>query len=64
MPIKHGDKVKIEYTGTLEDGTVFDSSERHGSPLEFEVGARHVIKGFENAVMGMEKGEEKEEGEG
>ena len=60
MPIKNGDKVKIEYTGTLEDGTVFDSSERHGSPLEFEVGARHVIKGFENAVMGMEKGEEKE----
>ena len=59
MPIKNGDKVKIEYTGTLEDGTVFDSSERHGSPLEFEVGARHVIKGFENAVMGMEKGEEK-----
>jgi FKBP-type peptidyl-prolyl cis-trans isomerase 2 len=60
MAIKEGDKVKIEYTGTLEDGTVFDSSEKHGKPLEFEVGAKQIIKGFENAVVGMEKGEEKE----
>ncbi len=60
MPIKNGDKVKIEYLGTLEDGTVFDSSERHSALLEFEVGAKQVIKGFENAVIGMENGEEKE----
>jgi FKBP-type peptidyl-prolyl cis-trans isomerase 2 len=60
MPIKEGDKVKVEYTGTLEDGTVFDSSEKHGKPLEFEVGAKQLIKGFEDAVVGMEKGEEKE----
>ncbi len=60
MPIKEGDTVKVEYEGTLDDGTVFDSSERHGRPLEFEVGAGRIIKGFENAVIEMEKGEEKE----
>ena len=60
MAVKSGDKVKVEYTGTLDDGTVFDSSEKHGKPLEFEVGAKQVIPGFENAVIGMKKGEEKE----
>lgn len=60
MPIKKGNKVKIEYTGTLDDGTVFDSSEKHKKPLEFEAGAGLVIKGFDEAIIGMEKGEEKE----
>jgi len=60
MPVKKGDKIKVEYTGTLNDGTVFDSSEKHGKPLEFEVGAGTVIKGFDEAVVGMELGEEKE----
>ena len=60
MAIKEGDKVKIEYTGTLDDGTVFDSSEKHEKPLEFEVGSKQVIKGFEDAVKGMAEGEEKE----
>lgn len=60
MPIKKGDKVKVEYTGTLNDGTVFDSSEKHGKPLEFEVGAGQMIIGFDSAVIGMEKGDEKE----
>jgi FKBP-type peptidyl-prolyl cis-trans isomerase 2 len=60
MPIKKGDKVKVEYTGTLEDGTVFDSSEKHGEPIEFEVGAGQMISGFDAAVVGMKKGEEKE----
>jgi len=59
MPVKKGDKVKIDYTGTLEDGTVFDTSEGK-QPLEFEVGAGMVIKGFDAAIEGMEKGEEKE----
>ncbi|MBN1377125.1 peptidylprolyl isomerase [Candidatus Woesearchaeota archaeon] len=56
---KKGDIVNIEYEGSLEDGTVFDSTEKHGKPLEFEIGSKKVIKGFEEAVMDMEKGEEK-----
>lgn len=60
MPIKKGNRVKVEYTGTLDDGTVFDSSEKLGAPLEFEIGAGQVIKGFEDAIVGMKKGEEKE----
>jgi FKBP-type peptidyl-prolyl cis-trans isomerase 2 len=58
MAIEKGDKVKVEYKGTLDDGTVFDNSEKHG-PIEFEAGAGRVIKGFDEAVMGMEEGEEK-----
>ncbi len=58
MPIKNGDKIKVEYTGTLEDGTVFDTSEGR-EPLEFQAGSGQVIKGFDNAVIGMEVGEEK-----
>ncbi len=60
MAIKKGDKIKVEYEGKLEDGTIFDSSEKHGNPLEFEVGAKQVIKGFEDAVIGMKKEKEKE----
>ncbi len=60
MKVEKGKKIKIEYTGTLDDGTVFDSSEKHGKPLELEVGSGMVIPGFEKALMGMEKGEEKE----
>ena len=58
--VKKGNKVKVEYVGTLEDGTVFDSSEKHGIPLEFEAGAGQLIKGFDDAVLGMTQGEEKE----
>lgn len=60
MAIKKGDKIKVDYTGTLEDGTVFDSSEKHGQPLEFEVGSGQIIKGFDDGIIGMEEGEEKE----
>lgn len=60
MSIKKGDKVKVEYKGTLDDGTVFDSSKIRGMPLEFVVGAGQVMKAFENAVIGMEIGEVKE----
>jgi len=60
MEVKKGDKVKVEYTGTFEDGTVFDSSEKAGKLLEFEVGSGQIIKGFDTAVIGMEKGQEKE----
>lgn len=60
MTAKSGDRVKIEYTGTLDDGTVFDSSSNHGRPLEFQVGSGQVIKGFDDAILGMKEGEEKQ----
>ncbi|MDW7732899.1 MAG: peptidylprolyl isomerase [Methanolobus sp.] len=60
MSIKDGDTIKIDYTGTLDDGSVFDCSDNHEQPLEFTVGAGQVISGFEEAVRGMEEGEEKE----
>jgi FKBP-type peptidyl-prolyl cis-trans isomerase 2 len=60
MPIKEGYYVKVEYTGTLEDGTLFDSTDEQGSPLEFQVGANEVIEGFEKAIVTMELNEEKE----
>ena len=62
MAIKKGDKISVEYEGKFEDGTVFDSSSHgdHSHPMEFEVGTGQVIKGFEEAVIGMKKGEEKE----
>jgi FKBP-type peptidyl-prolyl cis-trans isomerase 2 len=60
MAVKKGDKIKVEYTGKFDDGTVFDSSEKQGKPLEFEVGAGMIIKGFDDAVVGMEKDQEKD----
>ena len=57
--IKSGDKVKVHYTGSFDDGTVFDSSEKHGQPLEFEAGANQIIPGFEKGIIGMKQGEEK-----
>ncbi|VVC06321.1 FKBP-type peptidyl-prolyl cis-trans isomerase [uncultured archaeon] len=57
---KLGDKIKVDYIGKLNDGSIFDSSEDQGRPLEFEVGKGHVIKGFDDAVVGMSEGEEKE----
>jgi len=54
------DKVKVEYEGRLEDGTVFDSSAKHGKPLEFELGKGQVIKGFEAAISKLKSGEETE----
>ncbi len=58
-PAKKGDEVGLEYTGTLKDGTVFDSSERHGKPLKFVIGESRILPKFEAAVMGMKVGEEK-----
>ncbi|MDJ0749847.1 MAG: peptidylprolyl isomerase [Woeseiaceae bacterium] len=55
---KSGDTVRIHYTGTLDDGTQFDSSAGR-DPLEFALGAGQVIPGFDNAVDGMAVGESK-----
>lgn len=55
---KSGDMVKIHYTGTLDDGTQFDSSSGR-DPLEFELGGGQVIPGFDTAVEGMAVGESK-----
>ena len=57
--VTKGNKIKVDYTGTFDDGTVFDASEKHGQPLEFEAGSGQVIKGFDDAVLGMKKGQEK-----
>ena len=58
---KHGDTVKVHYTGKLEDGTVvFDSSENR-EPLQFTIGEGKIIPGLERAVVGMSPGESKTE---
>jgi peptidylprolyl isomerase len=57
---KYGDVVSVHYTGSLEDGTVFDSSADR-EPLEFSIGEGSIIPGFEQAVIGMSPGESKTE---
>lgn len=54
----NGNKVSVHYTGTLQDGSQFDSSLGR-DPLQFELGAGSVIPGFEKAVVGMEVGEKR-----
>jgi peptidylprolyl isomerase len=55
---KKGNRIKIHYQVKLNDGTVFDDSKEHGA-LEFKIGEGRVIKGLEEAVVGMAQGEKK-----
>ena len=55
---KNGDIVQVDYTGTLENGTVFDTSVGR-EPLNFTLGEGQMIPGFEQAVLGMKVGESK-----
>ncbi|MBR2834975.1 MAG: FKBP-type peptidyl-prolyl cis-trans isomerase [Coriobacteriales bacterium] len=52
-----GKKVKVHYTGTLDDGTKFDSSRDRGTPIEFTCMAGQMIPGFDRAVEDMQVGE-------
>lgn len=56
--VKNGDTVRIHYTGTLTDGSVFDSSEGR-DPLQFTAGAGQVIPGMDEEMAGMKVGEKK-----
>uniref|UniRef100_A0A182W2T9 peptidylprolyl isomerase n=1 Tax=Anopheles minimus TaxID=112268 RepID=A0A182W2T9_9DIPT len=56
---KKGDLVHMHYTGTLEDGTEFDSSIPRGNPLSFTLGMGQVIKGWDQGLLGMCEGEKR-----
>jgi len=56
---KDGDTVFVNYTGTLDNGSVFDSSTAHNTPFEFTIGSGKAIPGFDKGVIGMEVGEKK-----
>ena len=53
---KAGDTIAVQYTGTLSNGTKFDSSYDHGQPFSFQLGAGQVIKGWDEGVAGMKVG--------
>ena len=60
MPkVQNGNSVSVHYTGTLSDGTKFDSSYDRGEPINFIVGSGQMIPGFDSAIPGMEVGDKK-----
>lgn len=56
---KTGDTLHMDYTGTLEDGTEFDSSIPRGQPFVFTLGAGQVIKGWDQGLLNMCVGEKR-----
>ncbi len=59
MAVKKGEWIKVEYEGTFDDGTVFDSTQMNGgTPLKFQVGVGQLIKGFDNSVINKNLGDE------
>ena len=52
-----GDRVRVHYSGTLEDGSVFSSTYEEDEPFEFTIGEKNVLSSFGNAVIGMKVGE-------
>ncbi|MFX1531240.1 MAG: peptidylprolyl isomerase [Promethearchaeota archaeon] len=59
MAVKKGEWIKVEYEGTFDDGTVFDSTELNGgAPLKFQVGMGQLIKGFDDSVVDKKLGDE------
>ena len=57
--VKSGDAIAVHYTGTLMDGTKFDSSVDRGEPFTFQIGQGMVIQGWDNGLIGMKVGEKR-----
>ncbi len=57
--VESGDDIVIHYRGTLEDGTVFDSSYDRGEPFQTQIGVGEVIRGWDEGVIGMKPGEKR-----
>lgn len=58
LAVANGDRIVVDYTGMFENGTIFDSSAGR-EPLEFDAGEGQMIRGFDDAVIGMRLNEEK-----